>query len=723
MMVNGEIYVTLSDLRADRDLRKRYCSFLFVCIIFLMTMVTAPCEATEPGAVIVLGASDWMGTYEASEYGSGFIAKYSEKLNTAYVVTAKHVINGSDRIYVLYNPIDFPASYHHELAKGRIPVSITTEFANRGYPPPTEVRNGMSTSDMDTALSGSIYFRVESHVLSGGGEQYLAILRPDALRIYHLYPAAVLHKSNNELDVAVLSITDFTPPTISPVLYLATLDSIAIGSQLISSGCARGKRGLEVDLVSVPGIAIDCDNDFIKFESTQIDPGFSGGPVYKDDYVIAINLSEDLKTGAQIRSRLAATFKPLVDQWIGLPRMRIDLTIESPVGTRDGIVSIDQNFTIKANATLDPTGQLLAPTTRLALKLPDQFSTADPIVADIALGEEVRWQLRSSTEIHDPVSIQLNVADSASEEPGNNLTQIAVGAEDDLRLIGKLVKSPPDNAGLFIHDDFSVIVKFKQDGPPLDAIDGDIELYAAQYQYEVVNGDRKRELRIGEPIHWRIRAQDVSVGAELAYKTRLRSVDRNGKPIIVELPELRRFRIHAARGMRRYFAFGRVGFEADPIYAADDSSHTEVEPKIELELGMQFRIWNIAQRGIPLYYGFFIGGSFEDTRDLDFEDESTSDSGLILDYRWFAGLGLTASFGTPELNVDLGYMQFNRAIDSNLPGDRRVEHERESKSSFMIRTGLGLNIMPMINWWIGARILPDLEATHYYMHLKFQNAE
>jgi hypothetical protein len=661
--------------------------------------------ASHAGSVLVLGADCADGFCTVSDYGSGFIVKIDENRNAAYVLTARHVVRGSDRIYVLYDRMSFPYDYVHDLDQDKIPPTLATALADRGHPVPIGLRSGLPAAGGDSSRTESISLPVESWILWGSDRQYLALPQTEHLDLFHLLPATLVRESDAALDVALLVVHGFPHYESSPVLYLNTPDSIATGSKVMTSGCDCGVAE-GIAQADVQGTVASSEPGLLSYESGLVHPGFSGGPVLVDGHVMAMNLTQDLTTSSRIKARLSSTFKGLLDEWIGLPRMEVDLTIDSPEGAKDGVVSTGQRFAVRAAARLDPEGQVLAPVTTVTLDLPDPYQSQNEAVVTLQIGQENGWIVLSPPEVTDRHIMKLLEGDPSKEPDQGILAEVALRTEEGSHLTGVVVESPPSGGGLFLGDAFTVSVMFKQSGLPLTDLNGNVSIEIDSHQLEIRSGANTQSITVGKPISWTLEGKSPTRQARIAFATSIRSTDRNGRPVTVEIPDPLGVRIHKKWKFLLYAALGRLG-------PPDDIG-------FELEVGTKFRIGNIAQRGIPLHFVASTGVGIDDTWMKEVQSPDRWDEALIMDWRYMGSLGLTAEFGAPEVCVDVGYMGFNRYIDSVADEPLRERYDIETPDSVFLRAGLILSPVPVFSLYGGARTFFDINETEYLTQLRLQ---
>jgi len=89
--------------------------FLLLCLVVLITSSAVDGQAAELGSVLILNADCSNSECTVGSYGAGFIVKVEQDKNTAYVLTALHVVSGADKLFVLYDPSYFPRDYVADL--------------------------------------------------------------------------------------------------------------------------------------------------------------------------------------------------------------------------------------------------------------------------------------------------------------------------------------------------------------------------------------------------------------------------------------------------------------------------------------------------------------------------------------------------------------------------------------------------------------------------------
>ncbi len=680
--------------------------WLFLSLSVFVAVGPLAVSARESGSVLVLNSDCADSVCTVGSYGAGFVVKIDESKSTVYVLTALHVINGAEKIFVLYDPSFFPLDYISDLKAGIIPSVINASLAAKGHPEPTSIYSGNISDNNQNIGSGSVRFPGESFVLGDGDSQYVVLPQSDRLELYHLLQATAVNKSTPELDVALLAIDNFPSYESSPVLYMSTPDAISTGTKVTTKGCDCGlDEG--ISQAEVQGLTVSGNPGFLTYESDLVAPGFSGGPVFIGKNVVAMNLTQDLKTGTRIQARLASSFKNLVDEWIGLQRMRIDLVIESPEGAKDGVVSTGQEFVLRAEAKLDPKGQVLAPGVAIFLNLPDPYKTQDNLSELLTAGSEKKWLITAPGEVTPLLPIKLVNHRPAVGNDSSPLTQLEVETEAGLHLKGLWVDSPRDGAGLFLNDEFQVSIMFPQPDTPVGDFLGTVSLDFARFQFVVLEGAISQDLIIGKNITWKLKAKDISVGAPVAFTTSSQDLDRNGKPVKVDLPDPIRFSVEEDWGFRFYTGIGRFDLE--------DSS---AETKPELEMGIKFRVANLLQRGIPLRLAFSAGYGVDDMRLADFD--SVSGSSLIGDVRYWGGVGFSMGLGNIETCLDVGHITLDRFIESNVPPEEREKLEKADVHSLFLRPGIEFGLSPMIALYAGARFIYDIDDTEYFLQVRMR---
>ncbi len=513
--------------------------------------------ASERGAVLILGADCVGDTCVVGTYGSGAIVKLDEHKNTAYVLTARHVARAADDLYVLYDPISLPSDLSFGLENGVVPDELAAVLEERGHPRPTQVRSGIPFGGPQVADGDSLYLLTESWILTGSGRQYLALPQTEYLELYHLLPAAFARESGAALDVALLAVEEFPHFERQPVVYLAEPDSIGRGTKVTTIGCECGSNE-GISQAQVQGTVVSRDSEFLHYRSLLVRAAYTGGPVFLGDHVVAMNVCDDRQVGLPIRARLASTFKELVDEWIGLPRMTADLTIDSPEGARDEVVSVDQDFVVRARARLDPEGPMLAPVGEVRLEPHDSFRTDDEPAATLALGEDVTWTLSSPARATGTLPIRVVTDDSALGLESIPLAEVGVATEEGVLLKCIVVEGPSDGSEVFVKDDFSVDISFDQSGHPLSDLVGTVTIDVARDQFGVLGGQYSQAIRTQGPIRWWLRPKSVCRQAPISLVVDLHTMDRNGKPVRVELPDTIRVNIEVSRKVQLHVGLGRI---------------------------------------------------------------------------------------------------------------------------------------------------------------------
>jgi len=655
----------------------------------------------ERGAVLILGAACSDSTCIVDSYGSGSIVKLDERNSAAYVLTARHVARGADHLYVLYDPVSFPSDRVFDLEDGVVPEDITAVLTERGHTGPVEVRSGIPSDTLSVTEDDRVHLWMESWVLSGGGRQYLALPRTEHLELYHLLPATLIRESDAELGVALLVVGDLPSFENEPITYMVAPDSIANGTKVTTFGCECGPHE-GISQAEVQGTVVSSHDGFLYYDAALAHQAFSGGPVFLGDYVVAMNLCQEQAAGFPVRARIASTFKELVDEWIDLPRMKVDFFIDSPEGARDGAVSTDQEFTVRASAYLDPEGQVLAPVAVIGLELPDMFHTETEHAGVLVLGEEVAWTLFSPPRATECLPIRIAASSGSESTP---LGELMVSTEEGVHLRCVLVEGPLDGAKLFLGEDFSVAVRFEQSGQTVRDFSGDVSVDINRRQFETLDGRLSRRIEIGEPIRWRLKPQDTALRALVSFRVDLQSVDRNGKPISVELPEPigisvledRRFRLDLGVG-------GMIGEDVRGF---------------DFGLGAKYRLANVMHRGVTVLLGGSVATGIDHLSVEHIDDAPAAiDEAIVLGYRSSAGVNLTVGFGAPEVSFEVGYMWFGTWVDVETLPEPMMHLKTEPYRSLYLQPGIAFHVSEIFSLFAGVRVFSDPDRTEYFLQVR-----
>ncbi len=679
--------------------------------------------ASERGVILVLAANSTDTTCIVSSYGAGFVVGVEPGRDAAYAVTARHVVHGFNRVFVLYDPTAFPFDYIKELESGSIPPVLANTLVDLGHPRPTRVRSGRIADCTDPGERESLILQTESWILRGAEREYLALPREDRLDLFHLLPAEVAKESSEVLDIALLTISEFPRSARDPVLYMSTPDSIPTGTRVTTFGCRCGLTD-GIAQAEVSGTAVRSGQGFLSYESGLVSPGFSGGPVIAGDHVVAMNLTQDLPTGSRIRARLASDFRDLVDSWVGLRRMEVDLTIDSPEGARDGVVSTNQDFIIKASARLDPGGELLAPIAYVYLDLPDPYRWSGVPDDVLAVGDERQWTMSSPPQVTGALTMRIHGSDTPSASDSIPLDEVVISTEEGITLTGEMVEGPRSGDVLFLGHDFPVAVKFERSGQPLTDSAGKVAIDFVEQELEITDGLPSREISTEAPVVWRLRTGGESVGTTISFKADLQDLDRNGRPLLVELPKPVTIRVVERPGFRFYSGIGRLSLEGTDGNSGEQGAlgrRSEGETKGEMEFGAKFRVGNAMQRGIPLHLTLALGFGIDDTWEKEASDESGPLQSLIVDWRAWGGLGLSAGLGRAEFCLDAGYIRFERYVGSGIPDELEARYAVESVGRGFIRPGIELRLASTLSVYAGARVMPGQDDTEYYLQLRVVN--
>jgi len=665
-------------------------------VLSFFFFLTSPKLASEPGSgsVLVLGADPYVSAYVTNVHGSGFIVKIDEERNAAYVLTAHHLVENSDRIYVLYDRMSFPFEYVYDLEDGIIPEDLSSILSAKGYPEPTHVRRGIPKQAGEPILRNSVYFATESLVLSGSGQEYLVLPQAENLELYCLLPATLVHQSDAQFDLALLVVYNFPQYENKPVLYMDTPAAIADSTSLFTSGC----RGAGISPLELQTRAFSSDSGFVSYTSPLIQPGFAGAPMILGEYVVAINMPHMVFNEFQGRARLACTFKDLVDSWIGLPRMRIDLVVDSPDGAKDGSVSTGQTFTIISHAVLDPNGQVLAPVLPFELNLPPLFTTEDDSTGILEHSREQSWAVTAPHQISGPLPLKLQ-----SQPATSSLAELFITTEEGTKITGRVVKGPSSGSTLFLRDDITVGIKFELSGSSVTGVDGIVTVRHPIKQFEILgHRNPSQPFELDKNINWRLRTQETAKKAPILFALDIESLDRNGKPIDVELPEPIRVRIKDEWKHTTHLGAGRYDFENGLAY--------------DFEIGFKFRKANIAQKGFPLEYGFTVGAGLDSLVYALGQSETQDDEAVGFDYRYWASGGLTLGLGSPKISCYWGYMTFARGaiLDETLAQENRLI---PSTHSTFLQAGVDFSLL-YVGFYTGTRIFFDLDQTEYFLQLR-----
>ena len=674
-------------------------SCLFLRAMFSLVLVSAVpggLLASESGSVLILGSdcSDRICTVDS--YSSGFIVKIDEARNAAYVLTARGVVRGSDRLYVLYDPLTYPFDLVFDLEDGTIPSDLTDDLVRRGNPEPTEIRPGLLPRAGQASARDGLYLSTESWILEGGVHKYLAIPQTEHLEIFHLLPAKLVRESEAALDVALLVINDFPGYEKSPVLYMDVPDIVSIGTPILTSGCDCEMTG-GISQGEVQGAVVSVSKDHLTYESSLVSSGFSGGPVIIGDYVAAMNLTQNRAEKSRIQARLVSTFKNLVDEWIGLPRMSVHLAVDSPDGARDGIISTSQKFILKASARLDPEGQVLAPVERITLEFPDGYRSEDETTRLLMLDHDEEWSVTSPGEVTDPVKVSILKDQVSPDGDTSPLDDLVLITEEGIHLTGVLTERPPEGGNLFLRDDFTVALEFRQSGPPVTDLGGEVTIDIARRQFEVLNGDASRRIVVGKPIEWSLRPQDPSKDAPISFKADVTSLDRNGKPISFELPQPFTVNVDDSWSSRMYVGIGRLSFAGSM--------------GLELEPGFKHRLMNVMDRGIPLNVVVAVGFGIDHASIEDISRCEVGDEVLFMDYRYWVSGGLSVGFSPIEVCFDVGYMSLSQWIYTEIPEECMLDYKKPATSGLYVQPGIEFGIAHVGSIYGGVRVFSGMDKT------------
>ena len=281
-----------------------------------------------------------------------------------------------------------------------------------------------------------------------------------------------------------------------------------------------------------------------------------------------------------------------------------------------------------------------------------------------------------------------------------SLAELDIGTEEGTHLRGVLVASPRNGATLFSGDDFSVGLKFEQSGTPIAEIIGEVSINLVSAQFEILNGQSSQAVVLDQNLGWILRAQDVSKDAPISFRATLQSLDRNGKPIDVVLPDTIRIHVDDEWKFKGFAGIGRIN---------NNSGYG-----LELEIGYKFRKANILQRGVPLQIGFAFGAGIDSLLFEDVSSPEMTDEALILDYRYWGSLGAAVGSGAPGISIDLGYMRFDRGLLTEVDS---IYHdlERPATQSGFFQAGVDYYLADFIGAYAGTRVFFDVDYTEYFL--------
>jgi hypothetical protein len=334
----------------------------------------------------------------------------------------------------------------------------------------------------------------------------------------------------------------------------------------------------------------------------------------------------------------------------------------------------------------------------------------------LALGRDEEWSIISPDAVTDPRELRLFEVQAGPDEPEALLAELKVGTEEGTHLRGILVESPPGGGHLFLRDDFIVALEFRRSGAPIEGLTGDVTVDVNRRQFEVVNGDASRSIVVGRPIKWSLRPQDPAKDAPISFTADVESLDRNGKPISLELPPPFRVNVDDSWNFRMYFGLGRLSFR---------------NMGVELEPGFKYRLTNIMERGIPLNlvaaFGFGMDhASIEDISACDIGDEV-----LFMDYRYWASGGLSLGISRFEVCFDLGYMSLDQWIYPEIPDICMAEYKKTATHGLYVQPGLEFGFPHLGSIYAGLRIFSgldeaaleqrDMDSTEFLIQFRLRN--
>lgn len=664
-----------------------------------------PALPSETGALFVLSENDLQ-----KRHGTGFVVK--REGNAAYVVTADHVVGNARSIFILFDRVPIekgPDGRWRPMAgMGCIPEEVLLPLAETGGKAREDPAGGEEEGTREGETPGNGLFAGDYRILDLREREYLfspavGVTGTAQAELFHLLPA-VVERADPLLDVALLRIDDFPACPRSPVLYLDPGQRLEIGDRLKTSGCEYGAAGFSA--LEAEGRLVSSDEGYLFYESGVVKSGFSGGPVLSLGHVVGMNCYKSSNNDL-VRTIEAASIAERVDEWIGLPRMRVDTRIADPPGAADGVVTVGQEFTVRAEATLDPEGTVPAPAVSLALEPGTSFTLATEGARKLYLGGEAEWRVLAPPTPTDETAFVVRDVTPRPVGAGAELSRIPAAAEESSILTARLDCDTRSGSTLFLGQTVRLAVEFEPEGTPLDRVDGEVALFIQPYEFEIVDGSTPVPIRLEERTSWRLEVRGESRNARISFRENMRGTDRNGMPVVVRLPEPLHFRLTQGEKFQFYFGIASALQEGK-------------EPAYEVELGPKFRLHNIDRRGIPIYLNLFGGAGYDNYIKTTYASEFTSEEITQWLYHIFGGAGLSARFGPIEFYGDFGVLKLYHDVEDST-GDAVPGAPDDGGNSTFTRFGFEYAFTNTVAFYAGVRSFTEDRDPEYLIQMRLLN--
>lgn len=456
-------------------------------------------------------------------------------------------------------------------------------------------------------------------------------------------------------DFAVIYVRDYPENLPLQVVYIDDFSEEKVLDKVLTFG--HEKFG---DLVSAPGDIIALGENVLTYASSIGAKGFSGGPVFNQEgFMIGMNL-ELGKIGDMLAVR-ANVFKSMVDDWVvGLPRMELVISIDSPAGAKDGSVSTGQEFYLKASAKEAEAGNVVTPKAKATLKnVPEGYEIVEgQETMTVLLDKEIRWKLRAPDERRPGDSIAFD----ATPEAKPPLEPIGITVMEAAELSREITE--PKSRKLTVYESQGLDVKavVRNIGDATLKESGSLEIDFKPFDFDLSKGEIEQPFVVGNPVEWKLKAREATSSTRIDAVIILPGMDENDMTAKIIKPS-DSISVKIKPSEDEIF-IGLSCLFSEDVYGG-------------FGLGVKKMLYNILRKGIPLYC--VLEGRFGFDALLYGIDQAQAEEKVSLVF------AQKHTLGTFSLGVKLGDVILEAG------GGRSFFFGREDFSAWHVESGLGLD--------------------------------